>query len=258
MTWGQIDRDGLLALTADPFLRYAAPPDALAVTGPLGWGVLLRWRAHGHWGGGAVVSPDAPAGAESQALAALTGLARARGVVPEWFSTLPGRELAPPPGLAVHGSGRWAFMWTARADGLPPAPTGVVELDDTVDAQAIEAFGRSHNASFEGFPGHGYSSLWLGVRDGRGLAAVGALHVLGSGAPHLAGIVTRPDLRGRGLGAGLTAELTRRAVREHGVATLGVYSDNAGAIRVYERLGYAVAHHLHTRVMATVPAAAGE
>lgn len=251
MTWGALDRDELLDRTGDPFVRYAAPPDALAVAGPLGWGCLLRWRAHGHWGGGAVVAPDAPPDAESQALAALTELAAERGAVPEWFSTTgEGRDLAAPPGLTTSGSGRWAFMWATSGEDLPAAPRDLVDLDDTADAEEIEAFGRAQNPDFEGFPGHGYSSPWLGVRHGEGLVAVGALHILGSGAPHLAGLVVRRDLRGRGLGAALTAELTRRAVAEHGVATLGVYSANTAAIRLYERLGYAVAHHFHTRELA--------
>lgn len=256
MTWGRVEPSTLLQRTSDPFVRYSAPPDTLALTGPYGWAVLVRWRPHGHWGGGAVVAPDAPRGAESEALQELTDLAAARGVVPEWFSTVGSRELRPPAGLQVQGEGRWAFLWTTRVDDLPPGPAGLVELDDTTDAEEIEAFGRGHNPAFEGFPGHGLASLWLGVRDATGLAAVGALHVLGSGAPHLAGIVVRTDRRGSGLGAALTAELTRAAVSRHGVATLGVSSSNAVAVSLYDRLGYAAAHHFHTRTL--VPRAGGD
>lgn len=255
MTWGRVEPGALLELTGDPFVRYAAPPDALALAGPYGWAVLVRWRPHGHWGGAAVVTPDAPVGAESDALAELSSLAAARAVLPEWFSTVGERSLRAPEGLRVVGVGRWAFLWTTRADDLPPGPAGLVELDDTSDAAEIQAFGHGHNPAFEGFPGHGLASLWLGVRDRTGLAAVGALHVLGSGAPHLSGIVVRPDRRRTGLGAALTAELTRRAVARHGVATLGVYSSNAVALSLYDRLGYAVAHHLSTRTLAPRAAA---
>lgn len=254
-----MDRDALLELTGNPFVRYAAPSDTLAVAGHLGWAVLMRWRPQGHWGGAAVVHPGAPAHAESAALAVLAALAEERGAVPEWFSTAPGRELAPPPRWQLGRGDTWAFLWTDRAEGLPPAPAGLVELDDRADAEVIEAFGRGHNTSFEGFPGRGFASLWLGVPDptGGGLAAVGAVHVLGSGAAHLSGIVVRPDLRGAGLGTGLTAELTRRAVTAHGAATLGVYSDNAVAMGLYLRLGYAVAHHFHTRELVRAPTGAG-
>lgn len=260
MTWAPVDRASLLGRTGDPFLRYAAAPDALAVAGPHGWAALGRWRPQGHWGGLAVVAPGAPPAAESDALVALVALAEEQGASPEWFSTAPGRDLAAPLGWQVGRGGTWAFMWTDRdlADDLPPAPQGLVELDDSADAGRIEDFGLTHNAVFEGFPGRGYSSLWLGVEDASGaLTAVGTVHVLGSGAPHLAGIVVRPDLRGSGLGAGLTAELTRRAVAAHGVSTLGVYSDNTVALRLYGRLGYAVAHHLHTRGLTRVRVGTG-
>ena len=131
--------------------------------------------------------------------AALVARAEEQDASPEWFSTAPGRELAAPPGWQLGRGGTWAFMWTDRADDLPPPPTGLVELDDTVDATRIEHFGLTHNVVFEGFPGRGYASAWLGVEDSSGeLTAVGAIHVLGSGAAHLAGIVVRPDLRGYG------------------------------------------------------------
>ncbi|QFG69063.1 GNAT family N-acetyltransferase [Ornithinimicrobium pratense] len=247
MIWACVDRTTLLERTGDPFLRYAAPADVLAVAGPLGWAALVRWRPFGHWGGAAVMAPGAPVGAESDALSVLVARAEEQNVSPEWFSTAPGRELAPPPGWQVGTGDTWAFMWTDRATDLPPAPPGLVELDDAADAARVEAFGRSHNRLFEGFPGRGYASLWLGVEDAAGeLAAVGGIHVLGSGAAHLAGIVVRPDVRGTGLGTGLTAQLTRRAVAAHGASTLGVYSDNAVAVGLYHRLGYAVAHHFHT------------
>lgn len=248
MTWAAVDRARLIEGTGDPFLRYAAPADALAVAGPLGWAALARWRPHGHWGGLAVADQGAGEQAESAALAVLLDLAAERGVEPEWFSTAPGRALAAPPGWQVGRSDRWAFMWTERARDLPPAPSGLVELDDHADARRIEDFGLTHNPVFEGFPGRGDARLWLGAEDAAGeLCAVGAVHALGSGAPHLAGIVVRTDLRGSGIGTGLTAELTRRAVAEHGVCTLGVYSDNAVALGLYHRLGYAVARHLETR-----------
>lgn len=255
MTWTLVDRDALLGRTGDPFVRYAAPSDALGVTGPHGWGVLLRWRAHGHWGGGAFCAPGAPAGAESDALTALLEAGRPAGVVGEWFSTADGRDLRVPSPYVEAGEGRWDFQWTAQADDLPPAPGGLVELDDTTDAELIHAFGAEHNGSFEGFPGWGFARLWLGVQGEDGLIAVGAVHQLASGAPHLAGIVVDRARRGEGLGLALTAELTRRAVRGWGVATLGVYSDNTAALGVYDRLGYRTARRLHTRVLGPAPQA---
>src|SRR5690606_3081543 len=146
-----------------------------------------------------------------------------------------------PTGLATTGSGRWDFMWTKEVPGVadPAQEVELVELDDVGEARLIEDFGRRHNPGFEGFPGHGFASLWLAARGPSGdLLGVGAVHELASGMPHLSGIVVDTALRGRGIGRLLTAELTRRAIEEAGVSTLGVYSDNRPAARLYEALGY--------------------
>ncbi|MDO5501858.1 MAG: GNAT family N-acetyltransferase [Actinomycetia bacterium] len=269
MTWEQISPVTLLERTGDAFVQHTMTDDTLAVAGPAGWAVLGPWRPTGHWGGGAMVAPGSPISAESDALAVLAALAAERAAVPEWFSTAPGRELTLPTGFTATGSGHWDFLWTAEPPATPvtavtesapapPASARFEELDDRADAERIEAFGRAHNASFEGFPGRGLATLWLAMADDAGLLAVGGLHELASGAPHLAGIVVRTDARGQGLGTAITAELTRRAIAATGVATLGVYSTNATAIRVYERLGYRLAHHFHTRSLAPAPVIVAE
>ncbi|MBZ2199464.1 GNAT family N-acetyltransferase [Occultella gossypii] len=177
------------------------------------------------------------------------GRRRERGAQIEWFSTAAGRELQAPSPLTVAGSGRWDFLWTeVPPDERASAAVDLLELDDTADAARIEVFARSHNPGFEGFPGRGFATLWLGAADDHGdLIAVGSLHELASGAPHLAGIVVHTDHRGRGIGRALTAALTRRAIEAVGVATLGVYSDNAAALAVYAGLGYRSAHRFETR-----------
>jgi predicted GNAT family acetyltransferase len=61
--------------------------------------------------------------------------------------------------------------------------------------------------------------------------------------PFLASVATRSDHRGRGLGGAVTAWVTRRLLEEGSPrVTLGMYSDNEVARRVYLRLGYAVVH----------------
>lgn len=61
------------------------------------------------------------------------------------------------------------------------------------------------------------------------------------GATYLSSIGTRPGFRGRGLGALVTAAAARDGVAEGSIWTyLGVFSTNAGARRMYERLGFAV------------------
>ncbi|CAM3732408.1 GNAT family N-acetyltransferase [Occultella aeris] len=250
MNWQQVDRAALLAHSGnDPYVRWATPAGVIAAAGEHGWACVAPWRPSGHWGGAAIVAPDAPADVESEALEFLAAAAREREVEVEWFSTAAGRELQALSPLTVAGSGRWDFLWTE----VPPveqasAAVDLVELDDSADAARIEVFARSHNPGFEGFPGRGFATLWLGVADDQGdLIAVGSLHELASGAPHLAGIVVHTEHRGRGLGRALTAALTRRAIEAVGVSTLGVYSDNAVALAVYARLGYRTGHRFETR-----------
>ncbi|WP_141818848.1 GNAT family N-acetyltransferase [Ornithinimicrobium humiphilum] len=250
MTWAQVDRTQLLELSAqDPWVRWATSSELLAVAGEDGWACVGPWRPSGHWGGTAVVAPGSPERAESEALAVLAALADEQGVSVEWFSTLPGRSLEVPGGLAPSGSGHWDFLWTRETPVLDRVVEGVelVELDDVEDAERIADFGLRHNLSFEGYPGRGYATLWLGVVDDGDLVGVGAVHELASGIPHLAGIVVAQEQRGRGIGALLTARLTTAAIEEAGVSTLGVYSDNTAALRLYDALGYRTAHRLHTR-----------
>ena len=77
--------------------------------------------------------------------------------------------------------------------------------------------------------------------------------------PHLASIATHPDVRGTGLGAAVTAALTRQLLAEgHEVVTLGMYADNVVARRMYLRLGYRCAHEFSSRaVVPTGPLTVG-
>ncbi len=255
VTWAQVDRGELLGRSGeDPWVRWTTTGEVLAVAGEDGWACVGPWRPGGaHWGVAAVVRQGADPSAETRALAVLGALADERGVTIEWFSTHQGRPLEVPDGYQESGSGRWDFLWTRELPDPPGPPAAVapVELDDVRHAEEIERFGRGHNPDFEGFPGRGLASLWLGARDRAGsLVAVGAVHDLACGIPHLAGIVVEPACRRGGLGRWLTAELTARAIREAGVSTLGAYSDNDAALRLYDGLGYRTAHRWHTRSLA--------
>lgn len=181
MTWRSVDRAGLLDASGnDPYVELTCGDVAVGVVGEHGWACLHRWRPTGHWGGAAVVHDDAPDDAETSALAAL--LEAGPEVPLEWFSTADGRNLQLPGQLRCSGSGRWDFLSTRTAPPAVALPEGfaLVELDDTADADALEQFGRRHNPDFEGFPGRGFSLLWLGParrrRDGPAPARGGRGH----------------------------------------------------------------------------------
>jgi predicted GNAT family acetyltransferase len=72
---------------------------------------------------------------------------------------------------------------------------------------------------------------------------VGAHTEFWPGVPFLASVATRSDQRGRGLGGAVTGWVTRRLLEEGSPrVTLGMYSDNDVARRLYLRLGYQVVH----------------
>lgn len=147
--------------------------------------------------------------------------------------------------------GDWEWMWTASA---PPPVAGeerLIALDDTADAALLEDFGLGENPRFEGFPGTGHSSDWLGVRDADGaLLACGAVQRLPSGVAHLGGIVVAGHVRRQGLGRAVSAALTRRVVATEGVCTLGLYADNRAARALYDSLGYVVDKKWTSRLLA--------
>ena len=141
--------------------------------------------------------------------------------------------------LGLTEGGDWEWMWTATPPDVDPRESDVVELDDLVDGPQIEAFSRANNPRVWTEIGTGRMQDWLGLRDAAGeLIAVGGADREATGVPHLAGIVTALERRREGLGSVISAALTRRALARHGVCTLGMFSDNDTARRVYHRLGY--------------------
>jgi ribosomal protein S18 acetylase RimI-like enzyme len=134
----------------------------------------------------------------------------------------------------------WHWMLTRTP---PPAPEGAVE--EVTSAVEIDAVLDAANPDSYARPGTPGVECWLGVREAGGLVAVGALIRQPDGTGHLRGVSVLPTAAGRGLGRAVSAALTRRALGTgSGVASLGVYTDNAPAIAIYRRLGYTVGHTL--------------
>lgn len=238
----------LLELTdGDPFVRWGVPDppggQVLAGAGAVGIERTGR-RGRGMW-----VIPHS-GGGPAQVLALLRALAAGPvgelGLVnlsvPQEYADQLAQTFALGPG------GEWDWMWTTQVPGSVAGEDRLVRLDDSADAAEIEAFSAVHSPTGEGDPGTGRTKLWLGIRSPGGeLIAVGAMQSLDSGVPHLAGIVTHTQHRSQGLGRAVTAGLTRAALAEHGVCTLGMYSANPPARAVYHSLGYRTAYAWHSR-----------
>jgi len=131
----------------------------------------------------------------------------------------------------------WNWMLTSTLP-LGRAPD-VVEVDDPHEVDALLDLAAPDSHARPGTPG---IEAWLGLRDRRDLAAVGAVVRNPDGSGHLRAVTVAPYARGRGLGRSLSVALTRRALRGQGVASLGVYADNEPATRMYRSLGYEVVH----------------
>lgn len=239
----------------DPYVRWGVPDPlpapALHVAGAVA--VERHGRRRGYWVWPLADAPD-PAAAVRAAVAALvdTGDLDRPDVA--------GLSIAQPYLGAVTGvvdlgeGGDWEWMWTVTAPPREPGEEDLVELSDTDDAAEIGRMIAAHNPRAWAEPGSGRTELWLGLRDERGeLIAIGGMERLDTGVPHLGGILTATGLRGRGLGRLVSAALTRRALAEGPVCTLGMYSDNIPARAVYRRLGYRTAKAWSSRRLARPP-----
>lgn len=137
----------------------------------------------------------------------------------------------------------WEWYVATQAPPVQPGEELVGWLDDSC-AEEITRLLRTHSGRHDAEPGDREVRRWCGVRDASGsLVAVAAHTEYHRGVPFLASVATRTDARGRGLGAAVTAWITRRLLEEGSpVVTLGMYSDNAVARRIYLRLGFTCAH----------------
>lgn len=164
---------------------------------------------------------------------------------------------APAVAARLRGGADWEWMWTDTAPDLQPGEGRVVRLDacDHPAVAALLAVASPRSSAAAGDP---RVERWVGVRDEVGglrgaLVAAAANEPVAPPVPHLASIATHPGRRGEGLGAAVTSALTRALLAEGSQAvTLGMYSDNAVARRMYARLGFRCDHLFSSRVL--VPA----
>lgn len=245
------DHPSLLAMTGDDaWVRWAVPCplDGLAVTTGSVVAVERHGRRHGWW-----LWPLPAAASPGRALkAALAGLGEEGLLQSAESVSVPRRWAAVRDRRVPTGEGGdWEWMWTCTPPAPAPCEEELVELSDLDHAEEIMSFARSHHPRSWADAGTGRTELWLGLRDPEGrLLAVGGMERLDTGVPHLAGIVTHTGARRRGLGRLVTAALTRRAIADSGVCTLGVYADNTAAVALYHRLGFRTAHSWSSRRIA--------
>lgn len=251
----------------DPWVRWALP-DPLPGAAVRHAGVAVvqrRGRRPGLWV--APLRPDRPTGAlpsgEELAEEAVRVTSALRLVVDSRLLEVWGARSASVP--AEHAAlartvlpltdegGDWEWMWTTTSPAVDRREARLVLLDDRADARELLEFARRHNPRVWTPIGEGAVDRWVGVRDAWGaLLAVGGAQREHTGVPHLAGILTATSARGQGWGQVVSASLTRWALGQHGVCTLGMFSDNDTARRLYRRLGYRTARRWCSRHLRAV------
>jgi ribosomal protein S18 acetylase RimI-like enzyme len=137
----------------------------------------------------------------------------------------------------VLDGGDWEWFHTTTAPAEHASHERVVPLDDVARAGEVRTFLEAHSPTADTEPGQG--ERWFAVEGPDGsLQAVAAWGTTRAGAPHLSSVAVDTGLRGQGLGRTVVGAVTRAAVLERGVCTLGMYSHNAVARALYLSLGY--------------------
>ena len=141
-----------------------------------------------------------------------------------------------PPGLRLEQSGELLQM-VAERPSLGDADDPRVELLGENDAREMAAL------AFATEPGpwapltHRYGDFF-GIRiDGR-LAAMAGERMLPAGYAEVSAVCTWPEFRGQGMAAALIRRVIRGFVARGDTPYLHSYAHNAGAIRLYEALGF--------------------
>jgi hypothetical protein len=235
--------EALAASGGSAFVRYDVPAPLEGHGFALGRALALPRRTHTRRLGLLVLGP--PADVEPLVAAILE-----RGLLdPEVRSVTVQRGSldAVARHVRLQEGNEWEWLCTTTPPPQVPAEPRLVRLSSDHQPE-IDALLAAANPGTDARPFAHPGQHWVGVRDDRGrLVACGVRERSLAGHPILSGITVDPTQRGLGLGLAVTAHLTRGAVADDSVCTLGMYSHNAVARRLYLGLGYGQVHEWSSR-----------
>jgi predicted GNAT family acetyltransferase len=208
------------------------------------WSALTSRQAYLARGGSGALrfDPDyglfaATADDSADAIAALVALVPETGAV----GLVEARAMRLPPALAVKDE----ICNQMIADRIVPAETrfAVTALGDD-DAEEMLALATLTQ------PGPFFRKThmlgdFIGVRQNGKLVAMAGERMKPAGFTEVSGVCTHPDHRGKGYAGGLMRVVAEKILARGEIPFLHVYADNAGAIALYETLGFRFRAALH-------------
>ena len=133
------------------------------------------------------------------------------------------------------------------AEDAPPAPRE--------DEPAIIALGEQDAAGMAALADHARPGPWgptthrygpfFGIREEGRLLAMAGQRMLMPGMAEVSGVATWEDCRGRGFARALIGHVMRAMAARGETPFLHSYADNAGAIALYESLGFRIRREVH-------------
>jgi predicted GNAT family acetyltransferase len=185
----------------------------------------------------------AAADASPESRAALTGLRCG----PEGLWFLEVDEVAPPPGLIAHHTAPCVQMIAEYVEAREPA--FAVETLSEADAREMFVLARlTEPGPF--FEHTNRMGNFIGVKQAGRLVAMAGERLRPEGHTEVSGVCTHPDHRGRGYAGGLMRIVASRIVARGETPFLHSYADNAGALALYESLGFSLRSTMTLTVLA--------
>jgi GNAT superfamily N-acetyltransferase len=153
-----------------------------------------------------------------------------------------------PPGTRVLGGGELVQMlWDAPPPEGPDDPR-IKRLGER-DAKAMAALAHATEPGPWGSKTHRYGPYY-GIRIGRKLAAMAGERMRLPGLAELSGVSTWPEFRGQGLASALVQRVVRGFLERGDTPFLHCYAANAGAIALYEALGFRIRARMSFTILA--------
>jgi ribosomal protein S18 acetylase RimI-like enzyme len=204
------------------------------------WNALTTEQAHLAVVTGAAVRMDPDYGpfaaARDTSAEALAALAATLGGPDDRIGVVEREAWPVPESTRVLGGGDLVQMIYDAPPPTEPDDPRIKRLGER-DAKAMAALAHATEPGPWGSKTHRYGPYY-GIRIGRKLASMAGERMRLPGLAELSGVSTWPEFRGQGLAGVLVRRVVRGFLERGDTPFLHCYAANAGAIALYEKLGF--------------------